>query len=539
MKTVMQHQFSKIENASIPRATFNRSHGHKSTFDAGQLVPILVDEALPGDTFNLKLSAFARMATPIHPIMDNMYMETFFFAIPYRLVWDNFQKFMGEQENPGDSTDYTIPARSTPVTLSEGKVSDYMGLPTKTTAPISGFSILPHRAMLLCFNEWFRDENLQDSYPIDKDDTQAIASTFYGPDSDPLIRGKRHDYFTSCLPWPQKSDSGSVPLPLGSSAPVTGIGAFSPNATTSLAAVSETDATATANLTGWHETDSLLPGAGKANVFIEEDPNNTGYPNIRADLTNATAATINQLRLAVTVQQMFEADARGGTRYTEIIRSHFGVVSADQRLQRPEFLGGGSTPVNISPIAQTSSTDATTPQGNLAAMGTVNLSGHGFTKSFTEHSIILGFVNVRADLTYQQGLDRMWSRSTRHDFYFPTFANLGEQAVLNKEIYTDGSANDDLVFGYQEHWSDMRQKRSLITGAFRSNAATPLDSWHLSEDFTTLPALNSTFITDPTATTLDRAIATPAEPQFIFDSYMNYTCARPLPRYSTPGLVRF
>jgi hypothetical protein len=520
----MAHQFSQVPQANIPRSTFDRSHGRKQTFDAGYLVPVLVDEALPGDTIKCNMNFLARLATPIYPLMDNMFLESFFFAVPYRLVWDNWHKFNGAQDNPGDSIDFTIPTLDAPAAtgFTENSLADYFGLPIG----IANLTVnsLHFRGANLIWNEWFRDQNLQDSVVVDTDN---------GPDNITdyvlLRRGKRHDYFTSCLPWPQKGDA--VTLPLGTTAPVLGIGKQTQNWATGPQTVYETGESGSTSFANYQ-----LVGESTADrtFHVEEDPNNSGFPGIYADLANAAGATINELRQSFQIQKLLERDARSGTRLTEIIRQHFGIVSPDQRLQRPEYLGGGSSPIIINPIAQQSES-GTTPQGNLAAIGVGSGTNHGFSKSFTEHCLILGFVSVRADLTYQQGLDRMWSRQTRYDYYWPALSMIGEQEVLNKEIYCQNDANDDLTWGYQERYAEYRYKNSVICGSLRSTAATPLDSWHLSQHFTTLPVLGDTFIQDTPP--VDRVIAVPSEPHFIFDSYFHYSHTRPMPLFGVPGLI--
>ena len=528
MKSVMTHQFSQIPQANIERSSFDRSHGYKTTFDSGYLVPFYVDEVLPGDTFNVNATTFARLATPACPIMDNMYLDTFYFYCPTRLLWNHWVNMNGEQTNPGDSTDYLVPTMTG--NFAEGSLADYLGIPISTDVTVNS---LPFRMYAKVWDDWFRDENLQDSI--------LSNATYFGdgPDDASKLnvlkrRGKRHDYFTSALPWPQKGPG--VELPLGSFAPVLA---------NNSAGVSLPIGYDNHIIRG---TMSMAGGNNYGDAWVGDiqDPAPAKFETrLSADLSQATAATINSLRQAFQIQRMYEKDARGGTRYTEVLRAHFGVISPDARLQRSEYLGGSSQMINITQVPQTSQTTqgaGGSPQGNLAAYGLVS-SRSGFTKSFTEHGYVMGFVNVRADLNYQQGLNKLWSRRTRFDFYWPSLAHLGEQAVLNKEIYCqgnnvkdgDGNVIDDQVFGYQERYAEYRYHPSVITGQLRSTCSKPLDYWHLAQKFENLPKLNAEFIEDNPP--IDRAIVQQDYPQFIFDSYVSCKCARPMPVYSVPGMI--
>lgn len=532
---VRGHRFSDAPAMYMRRTKFDRSHVYKTTFDAGKLIPVFVDEVLPGDTTRMSVNYFARLATPIKPIMDNIYLDWFFFFVPNRLVWDHWQNFCFEQDDPDDSTDYVIPTTSagdtSDTSMAVGSLWDYFGLPIGLSNG-SGVNVsaLPFRAVYLIWNEWFRDENLQKSVKIQKGDANEVLDSARSSDQPSWVsdltvsgyvcppRGKRHDYFTSALPWTQKGPG--VDISLTGNAPI----------------LATTNTEPAPHVPGIYVARDGASDTQFAAMTWDTSPANVASGSVYADLSDVSAITINGLRTAFQMQKFYERLARGGSRYTEVLRSFFGVVSPDARLQRPEFLGSFTKMVMVNPIAQTSATNDTSPQGNLSAYGVTASNFHGFTKSFVEHGYIIGFVCARADLTYQQGINKMWLRSTVYDFYWPTFAHLGEQAIELREIYAQGTEADTTVFGYQERYAEYRYKPSQITGKFRSAVTGGnLDVWHLSQFFKNAPTLNEEFIMENPP--IKRIIAVPSEPEFLLDIGFRYTTVRPMPMFGTPGLV--
>ncbi|ALS03611.1 VP1 [Gokushovirus WZ-2015a] len=566
-------RFAQAPQVDIQRSTFDRSSGHKTTFNAGKLVPIYVDEVLPGDTFEMKTSAIIRGSTPIFPVMDNANLDIYFFFVPNRLVWEHWKEFNGENtRNKWEQTiEYSIPQMAPPLSngtvvgWEKGTLADYMGIPTlvgpgaSQTNPEYSVNHLPFRAYCLIWNEWFRDQNLQDPVLIDTGDSRTNGSHLVPEDNEntrkiyqAALQGanllpvnKYFDYFTGALPEPQKGPD--VLLPLGQMAPV--ITSNKTNKISSNAAMifsaPQTGATGSNHIlyvqkgTGGASTSQGRLVAGNQDAS-GGDITQIVPQNLVADLGNATAATINELRLAFQLQKLYERDARGGTRYIEIIKSHFGVTSPDARLQRPEYLGGERIPINIDQVIQTSGTmEGTTPQGNTGAYSLTGNQGSYFKHSFVEHGYVLGLACVRTEHTYQQGLEKIWNRKNRFDFYWPALANIGEQAILNKEIFLQPSKQtNEEAFGYQEAWAEYRYKPSRVSSAFRSNVTGSLDAWHYADYYEALPKLSAEWIQE-TYKNVDRTLAVQStlEDQYIADFWFKCKCTRPMPIYSIPGLI--
>lgn len=550
MNRETESHFSNLPTLNIKRSRFKRPHTHKTTWNTGDIIPIYVDsDILPGDTVEMNMASLIRMQTPIFPVMDNAYADVYFFFVPHRIVWDHWKEFWGENNLTAweQKVDYTIPQIEAPENgWTEGTIADYMGIPTN----VDGISInhLPFRAYVKCWNDWFRDENLKDPAFITTDET-TLTGTNSGDyvtnaelGAKPLKAAKFHDMFTSATIAPQKGPS--VSLPIGNFAPVFAgdLNTNFPNPTAPLSFGFNTTSTLT---TGTYNVGVNVNSTDPTSIHQAYSQASTGTPgyqlypnNLYADLSQATGATINTLRQAFAIQAFYEAQARGGSRYIEFIKNIFGVTSPDGRLQRAEYLGGTRMNINMDQVLQTSSTDAVSPQGNTAAFSCTVSSDSLFTHSFTEHGTLLGLLVVRTDHTYQQGINQMWNRVKFTDFYVPQFANLGEMAILNKEIYADGSATDNQVFGYQEAWCNYRYLPNRVSGEMRSNFAQSLDAWHYGDDYSSLPSLSSEWI-DETKVNVDRTLAVQSDTsdQFFGDFYFEPTYVRPMPIYSIPAML--
>ncbi len=523
-RSVMQHNFATVPRANIPRSSFNRSSGKKTTFDADYLIPIYVDLVMPNDTFNMRASAVVRLNSPtLHPLMDNMKMDVHWFFITCRHLWENWGRMHGAQDDPSDTIAFSTPVLGGSDVVNLGDLGHYMGLPLLLDPTVTtDVNALPFRGFRKIYNEWYRDENLQDSLLL-QTDNGVDTNSESGHSQPPPKRGKRYDYFTSALPSLQKGTAVGISL--------TGyadVGTLaSDNAHVHIRDFS-------------HATDAMgLDSAGGVNdpVLYDDNGASSGEENLLADLANASAISINDLRLSIATQRLLERDARSGTRYKEHLLAHFGSDDGDLRLGRSEFLGGGSIPIHVNAVPNTSE-DAAQKQGELTGYG-MGTGSSGFVKTFKEWGYIIGIASVIGDITYSQGLDRIWSTSTRYDYPYPILANIGEEIVKDKEIWHDaaGTNNED-VWGYQPRYEWLRFKNSRNTGLMDVDAAGTLSSWHLQEDFAARPSLDDTFIENNLVTPLDRAIAIPSEPQFNADFYFKLTCARPLPLNGVPGLTR-